>query len=209
MSRGKQARYAGARDSIRYQEFWYTDRAVKNLLLPKTPVLLELGCGYGEHGIWFAEKNPSWNVVGIDRKGDRLFTALERSVQFENFSVARMDVRSLDVFLTGQEIDEIWITFPDPYRAEPERSVVGLDFLIMYQTLIRQGGVVRVKTDSQTVIETLLGSCKSLGLDTKIEPFAQQVVSRYQLEKCGQILPFMYVVEFDSARETQLTRLQN
>lgn len=205
MSRGKQARYAGARDSNRYQEFWYPDRGIKKLSLPKIPVLLELGCGYGEHGIWFAEKNSSWNVIGIDRKGDRLFTALKRSGQFKNFSVARMDVRSLDVFLAGQEIDEIWITFPDPYIAEPERSVVGHDFLIMYQTLIRQGGVMRVKTDSQTVVETLLSSCKSLGLDAEIKPFAQEVISRYQLEKCGQILPFMYVVKFDSAHEAKLT----
>ena len=43
------------------------------------PIILELGCGKGDYTVDLAERNPSFNYIGIDIKGARLWKGLCRS----------------------------------------------------------------------------------------------------------------------------------
>ena len=77
---------------------------------------MELGCGKGEYTIALAEKNPNKNFIGIDIKGARFWrgakTAIENDMQ--NVAFIRTQIELVDYIFAENEIDEIWITFPDP-----------------------------------------------------------------------------------------------
>ena len=80
------------------------------------PIVVELGCGKGEYTIDLAKKNPDKNFIGIDIKGARFWrgakTALEDNL--ENVAFVRTQIELVDFIFDKGEIDEIWITFPDP-----------------------------------------------------------------------------------------------
>ena len=80
------------------------------------PIVLELGCGKGEYSLALAEKNPNKNFIGVDIKGARFWrgakTALENNMK--NVGFMRTQIELIDLCFAENEVDEIWITFPDP-----------------------------------------------------------------------------------------------
>ena len=48
---------------------WHTDFFNNN-----NPIVLELGCGRGEYTIGLAKNNPDKNFIGVDIKGNRIWT---------------------------------------------------------------------------------------------------------------------------------------
>ena len=80
------------------------------------PIVLELGCGKGEYTVSLAKLNTSKNYIGVDIKGARLWkgakTALEDNL--ENVAFLRTQIELIDLIFSQNEVDEIWITFPDP-----------------------------------------------------------------------------------------------
>ena len=41
---------------------------------------LEIGCGHGDYSIELAKMYPERNFIGIDYKGDRLYTAAKKAI---------------------------------------------------------------------------------------------------------------------------------
>jgi tRNA (guanine-N7-)-methyltransferase len=116
------------------------------------PVVLELACGKGEYTVNLAVLFPDKNFIGIDYKGNRIWrgakTALEEGVN--NVGFLRIQIETLlDYFATG-EIDEIWITFPDPQPqiSREKKRLTSQRFLDKYKPLLKQGGFVNLKTDN-------------------------------------------------------------
>lgn len=116
------------------------------------PLIVELGCGSGEFATALAELSPDRNVVGIDRRGARMWVggsdAADRGLT--NVAFLRADVGELEQFFARGEIDELWITFPDP---EPKtrrvkHRLTSPGFLDVYRQLVRPAGWVRLKTDA-------------------------------------------------------------
>jgi len=100
------------------------------------PIVIELGCGKGEYTIALAEKNPDKNFIGIDIKGARFWrgakTALENNLK--NVAFIRTQIKLVDYIFDKAEVDEIWITFPDPqikYKRTKHR-MTNHDFLLKY-----------------------------------------------------------------------------
>lgn len=117
------------------------------------PIVLELGCGKGEYTVALAERNPDRNYIGIDIKGARMWrgakTATER--EMANVGFVRTRIEFIDSFFAGGEVDEIWITFPDPQlktRRAKKRLTSPL-FLERYARMLATGGAINLKTDSQ------------------------------------------------------------
>jgi tRNA (guanine-N7-)-methyltransferase len=80
------------------------------------PLVLEIGCGRGEYTVALARRTPGVNYLGIDIKGNRLAQGA-RFIAQENLNNAgflRTRVELLDRCFAPGEVDEIWITFPDP-----------------------------------------------------------------------------------------------
>jgi tRNA (guanine-N7-)-methyltransferase len=115
------------------------------------PIVLELGCGKGEYTVALSRKYPGRNFIGIDIKGARLWRGA-RTVAEENIANAaflRIRIEFIDNFFAPDEIDEIWITFPDPQVNKPRKRLTSPMFLDRYRKFLKNGGLVHLKTDSR------------------------------------------------------------
>jgi tRNA (guanine-N7-)-methyltransferase len=121
------------------------------------PITLELGCGKGEYTVALAEEHPGGNYIGIDIKGARIWrgakTALEKKLQNVAFVRTRVDFIP-SIFGPG-EVDEIWITFPDPQlkKSRTKKRLTSPRFLNAYKALLKKDGIVHLKTDNQVLHE--------------------------------------------------------
>ncbi|OUR98313.1 tRNA (guanosine(46)-N7)-methyltransferase TrmB [Flavobacteriales bacterium 33_180_T64] len=125
------------------------------------PLILELGCGRGEYSVELAKKYPNKNFIGIDIKGARFWrgakTAIEK--QIPNVAFLRTQIELVDFVFAKHEVDEIWITFPDPqikYKRTKHR-MTNSEFLKRYKTILKPDGVVNLKTDSEFMHGYTLG----------------------------------------------------
>lgn len=127
----------------------------------ENPVVLELGCGKGEYSVALAKANPEKNFIGIDIKGARFWrgakTGLEENIN--NVGFIRTQIELVDHIFAENEVDEIWITFPDPqikYKRTKHR-LTNSEFLQKYKKILKPGGVVNLKTDSEFMHGYTLG----------------------------------------------------
>jgi len=133
------------------------------------PIVLELGCGKGEYTIDLAEKYPEKNFIGVDRKAARIWTGSKYALENELANVAflRMDIRAIQQLFDKDEVDEIWITFPDPQPKAPhaKRRLTHPRLLDQYRKLLKRGGVVHLKTDNLAFHEYTLQVLDDMGLE--------------------------------------------
>ena len=125
------------------------------------PIVLELGCGKGEYTLALARKNPFKNFIGIDIKGARFWrgakTALKENLT--NVAFIRTQIELIDHIFAQGEVDEIWITFPDPqikYKRTKHR-MTNKEFLKKYRGVLKEGGILHLKTDSEFMHGYTLG----------------------------------------------------
>lgn len=121
-------------------EFFHNDK----------PIVLELGCGKGEYAVGLAERFPDKNFIGIDIKGARMWTGAKASLEagMPNVAFLRTEIELLEHFFAEGEVDEIWITFPDPQMKKVTKRLTGTSFIKRYIRVLRPGGIVHLKTDS-------------------------------------------------------------
>jgi len=116
------------------------------------PIILELGCGKGEYTIGMAKHFPGKNFIGIDIKGARIWKGAKASHEEKilNAAFLRTRIELITSFFGSAEVEEIWITFPDPQPTErrKKKRLSGPAFLKMYQSFLADGGIVHLKTDS-------------------------------------------------------------
>jgi tRNA (guanine-N7-)-methyltransferase len=125
------------------------------------PIIVELGCGKGEYTIGLAEQNQNANYVGIDVKGARFWRGAKTAVDngLHNVAFIKTQIELLDYIFNENEIDEIWITFPDPqikYKRTKHR-MTNSEFLQLYKKVLKTDGVINLKTDSEFMHGYTLG----------------------------------------------------
>ncbi len=126
------------------------------------PLVLELACGRGEYTVALAEAYPNKNFIGVDVKGARIWKgatyALEN--QLNNAAFLRTRIEQITLFFAENEVDEIWITFPDPFLRESKenRRLTSAKFLDRYQKIIKPGAIIHLKTDDPTLYEFTLNT---------------------------------------------------
>lgn len=143
----------------------------KTFFKNEKPVVLELGCGKGEYSVNLAKMFPEKNFLGIDIKGARFWKGAKTSLEEKiiNVGFLRTQIELVDLLFDENEIDEIWITFPDPqikYKRTKHR-MTNPEFLKKYKKILKPKGVVHLKTDSEYMHGYTLGLLQ--GLDLKIE----------------------------------------
>lgn len=119
------------------------------------PITLELGCGKGEYTVALAKANPDRNYVGVDIKGARMWSGARtvEEEQIPNAAFLRAEIENIDKFFAPGEVDEIWITFPDPQMQKTRKRLTSTRFLEMYGHFLKPGGVINLKTDSPFLYE--------------------------------------------------------
>ena len=157
------------RDELVNQDFSLRGNWNVQFFKNKNPLVLELGCGKGEYAISLAQKFPNKNFIGIDIKGARFWrgakTALEDNIP--NVAFLRTQIELIEHAFADGEVDEIWITFPDPqikYKRTKHR-LTNLEFLKSYKKVLKPNGVINLKTDSEFMHGYTLGLLHGAGHD--------------------------------------------
>lgn len=116
------------------------------------PVIIEMGCGKGEYTVDLSDKYPERNFIGIDKKGARMWRGAKTSIEDNRKNVAFVRTRAENICMVfgPGEIDEIWITFPEPQPNSPRHSkrFTSPEFINRYRKLLKPGGIIHLKTDS-------------------------------------------------------------
>jgi tRNA (guanine-N7-)-methyltransferase len=125
------------------------------------PLILELGCGKGEYSVGLAERYPDRNFIGIDIKGARFWRGAKTAVEtgMNNVAFVRTQIELIEGLFAPGEVDEIWITFPDPqikYKRTKHR-MTNSEFLQLYKKILKPDGIVNLKTDSEFMHGYTLG----------------------------------------------------
>jgi tRNA (guanine-N7-)-methyltransferase len=116
------------------------------------PLILELACGKGDYTLALAQRYPTINFIGVDIKGDRIWRGAIEAKEKNLFNVRflRIYIDHITNYFSTNEVDELWITFPDPYLNEKKENkrLTSPVFLDRYRKLLKKGGRVNLKTDS-------------------------------------------------------------
>lgn len=150
--------------------FQYDYSSIKNNLFPlkgewnenyfknNNPIIIELGCGKGEYTTGLSELYPNKNFIGFDRQGARLWrgckTAIEKNVK--NVAFVRTNIQFIDNFFSKNEVDEIWITFPDPQPIKFKKRLTSSIYLNRYSKFLKPNGIINLKTDSQFFFDSTI-----------------------------------------------------
>ena len=133
----------------------------------ENPIVLELACGKGDYTVELAKRFPSVNYIGIDIKGSRLWKGARkaREQELENARFLRIYIDHLHEYFAEGEVEEIWITFPDPYLRGGDRSkrLTSEKFLACYHEIVREAGPIHLKTDSEELYRFTQYSVKNNG----------------------------------------------
>ncbi len=118
----------------------------------ENPIVLELACGRGEYTVALAALSPDQNFLGVDVKGNRMFIGAKKALEknLTNAAFLRTQIEMLPNYFAANEVDEIWITFPDPQlrTSKAKRRLTHPRFLRLYQQVLKPGGYLHLKTDS-------------------------------------------------------------
>jgi tRNA (guanine-N7-)-methyltransferase len=137
------------------------------------PIILELGCGKGEYTTGLAIRFPQNNYIGIDIKGARMWRGAKTSSEkrIPNTAFLRTRIEFADRFFNADEVDEIWITFPDPHpgKRNSNKRLTCPWFLNKYRIFLKDNGIIHLKTDNQELFHYTKGIAGRNGLITVAE----------------------------------------
>ena len=133
------------------------------------PLVLELGCGKGEYTLGLARKFPDRNYIGMDIKGARIWRGAKTAIEEKRDHVAflRTRIEFINGFFDPDEVDEIWITFPDPQPKERhiKKRLTTEKMLGHYKRFLKPGGLIHLKTDSFPLYEYTLEVIQGMQLE--------------------------------------------
>jgi tRNA (guanine-N7-)-methyltransferase len=123
-----------------------------NFFKNKNPLVLELACGRGEYTVGLSRLFPNQNFIGVDVKGNRMFIGAKKCIEgnIANAGFLRTQIEKLDDYFAEAEVDEIWITFPDPQLriSKAKKRLTHPRYLRLYSKILKPGGYIHLKTDS-------------------------------------------------------------
>jgi tRNA (guanine-N7-)-methyltransferase len=132
----------------------------RNVFFNENPVILELGCGKGEYTTGLAAMFPQNNYIGVDIKGARIWRGAKNAHEgkMPNVAFLRTRIEFIDLFFNEDEIDEIWITFPDPHtgKRNSNKRLTCPWFLNKYRIFLKDNGIVHLKTDNDELFDYTL-----------------------------------------------------
>jgi tRNA (guanine-N7-)-methyltransferase len=124
------------------------------------PIVVELGCGKGEYTTGLARMHPEKNFIGVDVKGNRIWTGAKFAIEegLSNVAFLRTRIDFITHCFGPSEVSEIWITFPDPQPQKPRarKRLTHPLFLERYRSFLTAGGKIHLKTDSTGLYEFTL-----------------------------------------------------
>lgn len=159
--------YQPDRDDVLNNTFSLKSNWNQEVFKNNHPIVLELGCGKGEYSVELARRYPNINFIGIDIKGSRFWRGAKTAVEenISNVAFLRTQIELIENCFGTNEVDEIWITFPDPqikYKRTKHRLTNAV-FLDRYKNILKPEGIINLKTDSEFMHGYTLGLLHGAG----------------------------------------------
>jgi tRNA (guanine-N7-)-methyltransferase len=166
------------------------------------PIVLELGCGKGEYTVGLAQRFPDKNFIGVDIKGNRIWTGAKAAIEnnLHNVGFIRTRIDFIESCFSEQEISEIWITFPDPQpqKTRIRNRLTNMMFIDRYKKILKPDGFVNLKTDNEPFYQytkeviaenklTLIDSTNDLYGDTVKREEALTTIKTYYEKKFSDL----------------------
>ncbi len=122
------------------------------------PITLEVGCGKGEYTVGLGERYPDINFIGMDIKGARMWRGCKQSNEnnMKNVAFVRNHVQMVPNIFAENEIDELWITFPDPQPKKVNKRLTSPRFMDYYRQILKPGAIINFKTDNEPLFDYTL-----------------------------------------------------
>ena len=138
-------------------------------LMPNANALwVEVGCGKGKFTAETAEANPEVLLIAVERCREAMVVAMEKAqnMGLKNVFYIDMDVVEIEEIFAGQEIDRLFINFPDPWprKKNAKRRLTHRGFLDKYCRVVRTGGEIHYKTDNAPLFEFSVEEFEACGL---------------------------------------------
>jgi len=151
---------------------------------PKEKISVEVGFGSGRHLLYQAQKNPDTLFIGLEIHTPSAQQVL-RQIELqglENIWVVNYDARLFLEMLPSNRCEQIFVHFPVPWDKKPHRRVISPSFLAESMRVLRKGGRLELRTDSNKyfwyALETFFAVPKTEVEIRKNE--AMEVTSKYE-----------------------------
>ena len=132
------------------------------------PIVLELACGAAAYTIALAKMHPEKNFLGVDIKGNRIWNGAKEAIEqgLDNVGFLRIHIENLLEYFDTDEVDEIWITFPDPQprKSKAKKRLSSPRFLKLYKELLKSNGYINFKTDDLPLFDFSVESAQEENL---------------------------------------------
>ena len=137
------------------------------------PVHLEIGCGKGNFAVGMAKKYPDINFIAMERVSDVCCIALEKAMaakeerESDNLRFIIGDAKLLSEGVPEHSIDCIYLNFSDPWpkSGHAKRRLTHRGFLDIYKKLLKDGGLLRFKTDNVGLVDFSLEEFEEYGAE--------------------------------------------
>jgi tRNA (guanine-N7-)-methyltransferase len=171
------------------------------------PIVLELGCGRGEYTVALSRTYADRNFIGVDIKGARIWRGVKtiNEEKIMNAAFLRVHIEWLGMFFEVGEVDEIWITFPDPQpqKTRENRRLTNAKFLQLYRQILKKNGILHLKTDNVfffeytcEMLEKEIGTIEYLTRDLYVDQpagFDLSIRTTYEQKFLEKNMPIHYV----------------
>ena len=137
------------------------------------PIHMEIGCGKGNFASGMAAKHPEYNFIAVERVSDVCCIALEKAKarsderEGDNLRFIIGDAKILGESLPQGSLDCIYLNFSDPWpkAGHAKRRLTHRGFLEIYKYLLRDGGMLKLKTDNVGLFDFTLEEFEAFGME--------------------------------------------
>jgi tRNA (guanine-N7-)-methyltransferase len=170
------------------------------------PLTVEIGAGTADLSVALARANHQCNYVAMDVKSDRLYTGAKVALaeKLGNIVFVRAQLRQMGELFGRGVIDELWITFPDPYPRDrsAKHRLTHPNFLKVYAKLLAPNGVLRFKTDNRELFLWSLEQLVTQGwqvqelsfdLHSSDLPAGYKITTHFERKFLAQDMPINYI----------------
>ena len=134
-------------------------------------VFLEIGAGKGGFACAMAERHSDAAYFAMERVTDCVVLCVEKakSGEFGELNNLRFVIDTADNLMklfARSSVDAIFLNFSDPWskKGYAKRRLTHRRYLAMYMNLLRDGGVLRFKTDNVGLFDFSLEEVEAMGL---------------------------------------------
>ncbi len=127
-------------------------------------VHIEVGFGSGRHLLHQAKANPEILFIGIEIYKPSIEQVLKQiNIQeIENLYLLDYDARLFMEFIPSNIVGRIYVHFPVPWDKKPHRRVIGEAFVNESIRVLKKGGRLELRTDSENYFQYAFKTFTSL-----------------------------------------------